>query len=207
MLSAADLFPGARLRGEDTGADDRCLVAIAQGLRAIGKSRWKVSLVPAEVLQARRPQRLHRLGFAAAALVAVVAVGGYLLAAAGLARREATVAGLEARLQIAEQQESEVREVADELGQLRTQLLVLGPQETRRHLALELLRTMAFYAPHEVVLTHVTLRSNEPVEIRGKAPTTVEIAELQGALALSPLVTRVGLLQATRPSALARKAK
>jgi hypothetical protein len=29
----------------------------------------------------------------------------------------------------------------------------------------------------------------------------VGISELQGALALSPLVTRVGLLQATRPSA------
>ena len=201
LLSAADLFPGAQLRGEDTGAADRCLVAIAQGLRAIGKSRWKVSLVPAEVLQARRAQRLHRLGFAAAALAAMIAIGGYLLATAGLARREATVAGLEERLQIAEQQEAEVQEVADELGRLRTQLQMLDPQEARRHLALELLRTMAFYAPDEVVLTHVTLRSNEPVEIRGTAPTTVEISELQGALALSPLVTRVGLLQATRPSA------
>lgn len=200
-LSASEIFPGAQLRGEDTAGADRCLIAIAQGLRAIGKSRWQVSLVPAEVLQARRAQRLRRLGFAAAALAAIVAIGGYLLAAAGLARREAMVVGLQERVQIAEQQEVQVREAADELGRLRTQLQMLQPQKARRYLALELLRTMAFYAPDDVVLTHLTLRSNEPVEIRGTAPTTVEISELQGALALSPLVTRVGLSQATRPSA------
>jgi hypothetical protein len=64
----------------------------------------------------------------------------------------------------------------------------------RRYAALELLNTIAFYGPEEIVLSRFTLQPDRSLELRGTAPSSAIAADLQQALGGSPLVADAQLL-------------
>ncbi len=199
-LSAGSLFPQAELHGASVEEADRCLVAIGQGLRSLGRSGWTISLLPREVSQVRRARRWRRAG-AVGGLLAVAAVAGaYLLAARALAHRSETVAQLRERAKSAIAERAYAQELAVEREQLKAQLDALEPVRTSRYAALELLRAVAFYGPEEIVLTHFSMRRDRSVEIRGNAPSPAVAAELQQALGSSPLAGDAELLGIARIS-------
>lgn len=193
-LAAADLFPRADLYGESMEVSDRCLVAIAQGLRSLGRSAWTISLLPREVSKARRARRLRQAGAVAALVVVAGMIGTYLLAARGLAKRAKTVNQLREEAKAAADQRAYAQELEVERERLEAQLDALEPARLSRYAALELLSTIAFYGPEEIVLTRFTLRRDRSLEIRGDAPSSAVTAELQQALDSSPFVADARLL-------------
>ena len=199
-LAAADLFPGARIQGDPREADS-CLLAIAQGLQSTSGSAWQISLVPQEVQAAHRLRRLRRAGAVAAVLVMASMMTWYLLTAGGLSQRSKELAQLEEQAEAAAFQSADVEELRAERDRLRTRLSALETVRLRRHLALELLRSIALYAPDDIVLSHFRLRPDQALEIRGTAPTATVAADLQDALEGSPLVTQATLVGIDRTGA------
>ncbi|UCC69412.1 MAG: type IV pilus assembly protein PilM [Armatimonadota bacterium] len=193
-LDAAELFPQAELSGESAQTSDRCLVAIGQGLRSVGRSAWTISLLPREVLQARRARRLRRVGALAAVLAVAGMAGAYMLAARTLARRTETVSQLREKARAAAAQRAYAEELDAERERFRAQLGALEPARLSRYAALELLNTIAFYAPDEIVLSRFTLQPDRSLEVRGSAPSSAVAADLQQALGGSPLVANAQLL-------------
>jgi hypothetical protein len=63
----------------------------------------------------------------------------------------------------------------------------------RRYASLELLRAIAIYAPQEISLSNLTLRPDQPLELRGTSAGSAAVAGLQHALGLSPLVRRASI--------------
>jgi len=193
-LSAAELFPEAELYGDSAEVADRCVVALGQALRPMGRSAWTISLLPRELAAARRGRRLR----AVAALSATIAIAGMALAYVGasraLARRGETVRKLERETKTAIAQRAYAEQFRAERDRLQTQLDALQPVRLRRYAALELLNTIAFYAPEDIVLSHFTLRPDHLLQIRGRAPNTAIVADLQKSLEKSPLVTDARIL-------------
>lgn len=192
-LSVASLFPQARVTGTDAAEADRCLLAIGLSLRAIGRSAWELSLLPREVSQLRRARRLRRAGIAAAALVVLALAGGYEVAARNLRALRLEVRQLEREAKDAERIERETKSLREQRDRLREQLDVLDPARRSRLLCLELLKAVSEVAPRGVVLTHFTLRPNQPLVVNGTAPDSLAVADLQAGLARVPLVTSVFL--------------
>ena len=199
-LSAADLFPGSELRGDSLEVADRCLLAMAGGLRAVGRSTSTISLLPSEVLRARRGARVRRFAFVGTAVVVLAITGAYLFAARQLTLRKASVDRLKEQEQVADARREQIEALRAERNRLRGQLDSLADAQIRRYTALELLRAMALYAPDEVVLTNFTLRRDQPLEIVGEAPNAGQVADLQNLLAESPLVREVNLRSWDRPT-------
>jgi len=200
VLSVARLFPGAQLVGGSAADADRCLSVIAQGLRPIGGSSWQISLLPPEVVQARRSRRLRVAGAAGALCVVAAVALGYVNVQRQIDRGEAEKISLTRQVEIEEQNQAYAVGLARERDYLRQQRETLDQTVLRRHTALELLRTMSLYAPKEIVLTRFTLRPEQPLIVRGNAPDSATVADLQVALARSPLITRVSLERADRTS-------
>ena len=75
-------------------------------------------------------------------------------------------------------------------------MALLREVQVRRYAALELLNTIAFYGPENIVLTNFTWRPDQDLQLRGRAPQSAVVADLQSALSESPLVTRVTLSSA-----------
>ena len=197
-LSCSEAFPDAELQGESAEAADRCLLAIGQGLQPARRSEWTISLLPREVAQARRALRLRRAGLLAALLLVLGMASGYVFAERGIARLERRVTELKERAKTAGEQRAYAEGLLTERARLRDQVDALEPARVRRYVALELLRSIALYAPEEVVLTHFLLRPQEPLVIRGTAPDSAEVADLQQVLAGAPLVTDVSLTTVDR---------
>ncbi len=195
-LSIRGSFPQAVLWGGDEEAANSCLLAIAQGLRGIGRSAWTISLVPPEVLEARRARLVRRAGLAAALLAALGLLVGYLVSARALAARAAEVSRLREELELARDSMGDIGALREERDRLQAQAERLSEAHIRRYMVLELLRAIGMYAPDELVLTQFTLRANQPVDIRGEAPSLGAAADLQAALARSPLLSRVTLERA-----------
>ena len=200
VLSVARLFPGAQLVGGSAADADRCLSVIAQGLRPIGGSSWQISLLPPEVVQARRSRRLRVAGAAGALCVVAAVALGYVNVQRQIDRGEAEKISLTRQVEIEERNQAYAVGLARERDYLRQQRETLDQTVLRRHTALELLRTMSLYAPKEIVLTRFTLRPEQPLIVRGNAPDSATVADLQVALARSPLITRVSLERADRTS-------
>ena len=200
VLSVARLFPGAQLVGGSAADADRCLSVIAQGLRPIGGSSWQISLLPPEVVQARRSRRLRVAGAAGALCVVAAVALGYVNVQRQIDRGEAEKISLTRQVEIEEQNQAYAVGLARERDYLRQQRETLDQTVLRRHTALELLRTMSLYAPKEIVVTRFTLRPEQPLIVRGNAPDSATVADLQVALARSPLITRVSLERADRTS-------
>ena len=198
LLAAAEVFSGSQLLGSDSETADRCLLAMAASLQAVGRSAWTVSLLPGEVVRARRALRLRRATVLAAMAVVVAMAAAYLLAAREVGAREGAVNDLRRHAKIAEEQRTQAEALRAEQERLHKQLASLELVRARRHAALELLRSIALYAPDEVILTHFTMRPDQPLDIRGTAPTSTIVADLQQALGRSPLVTEVSLTSADR---------
>jgi Tfp pilus assembly protein PilN len=125
----------------------------------------------------------------------------YLLTASGLSQRSKELAQLEEQAEAAALQSADVEELRAERDRLRRQLSALETVRLRRHLALELLRSIALYAPDDIVLSHFRLRPGQAFEIRGTAPSATLAADLQDALAGSPLVTQATLVGIGRTGA------
>ncbi len=197
-LSAADLFRDISLEGGDAQLADRCLVAIGGALRWIGRSEGTVSLLPAEVLQGRRAALL-RAAAVLGALAAIVAMAaGYAISAGRLAERQATLEVLRREEQSADDSLAASRSLLSERDRLRDQVGSLESMRTRRYAALELLRTMALYAPDDVVVTNFTMGRDRPLEVSGTAPTSATMVDFQDELGKSALVREVHLESATR---------
>lgn len=199
-LSAEEVFPGSDLHGDGLEGANRCLLAIAGGLLAVGHSVWKISLLPAEVLRTRRGARLRRLAFAGAMAALLAMAGGYLFAARAVKLRSAAAGRLKEQERIADARKAQMEELRAERDRLGEQVASLTEVRIRRYAALELLRAIALYAPDEVVLTNFTFRREQPLEIVGKAPNAALVADLQNLLADSPLVREVSLRSWDRPT-------
>jgi type IV pilus assembly protein PilM len=192
-LSAGQLFPRAHLRGDPPQAADHCLLAIGQALRGTAQSAWAISLVPPEVAQARRARVARRVGLAAVFIALVALITGYVLEARALGRRRVEVRALERQAKAAEGQSAAAKGLLGERDQLGQDLEDIQPAQARRYAALELLRTISEFAPKGVVLTHFTLRPEQPLVIQGTAPNSTAVADLQAGLASSRLITRLSL--------------
>ncbi|MCJ7822695.1 MAG: pilus assembly protein PilM, partial [Armatimonadetes bacterium] len=193
-LSTAALFPQAQLRGESPEVADRCLLAVGQALRAAGRSAWTISLLPREVVAARRARRLGVATTVAGVLVVAGMVMAYTEAARGLARRSETVRDLGKQTKTALAQRTYAEEVRAERERLQEQVDELKMVRLTRYTALELLNTIAFYSPKDIVLNDFTLGTDHSLEIQGSAPSTAVVADLQNALSASPLVTDIRIM-------------
>lgn len=200
VLSVARLFPGVQLVGGSAADADRCLSVIAQGLGPIGASAWQISLLPPEVVQARRSRRLRVTGAVGALCVIAAVALGYVNVQRQIDRGEAEKIDLTRQVEIEERNQAYAAGLARERDYLRQQRETLDQTVLRRHTALELLRTMSLYAPKEIVLTRFTLRPEQPLIVQGTAPDSATVADLQVALVRSPLITRVSLERADRTS-------
>ncbi len=206
VLSAPDLFPGTELVGVDLRTADRCLVAMAAGGRAVGRSQWTISLLPPEVLQVRRESRFRRLTAVVGAVVVAAMIALYVSSARDVGNLQADVEARRAGGELAAARQERARAILSERDQLRTRARALELIQVRRYAALELLRTIALYAPQEIVLTHFTLRPDQPLQIRGTAPDSTVVADLQQELGRSPLVSRASLTSVVRVSTRGRTA-
>lgn len=201
VLGATSLFADSELWGRDPATADRCLLAMAGALRAIGRSAWTVSLLPAELVQERRARRLRQLAALGVMAVLALMVTLYLAAAGEAGKRQTLVTDLKQRSKAVAKQRNSAEKVIAERDRLRAQAEALQIVRVRRYAALELLRTIDFYAPKEVVLTHFTLRPDQPLELRGAAPNPGTVADLQHALEQSPLVREASMTTADRTTA------
>ena len=196
-LSTAALFPQAELRGESPEVADRCLLAVGQALRAVGRSAWTISLLPREVLVARRARRLGLATAVAGLLVVAGMVVAYAESARALARRSETVRDLAKQMKTALAQRADAEQVRAERERLQEQVDELKMVRLTRYTALELLNTIAFYAPKDIVLRDFKLGTDHSLEIQGAAPSAAVVADLQDALSASPLVTDIRIMGVT----------
>jgi Tfp pilus assembly protein PilN len=120
------------------------------------------------------------------------------MAARQVAIHSADLPELQRRAQVADERRAALESLRSGRDRLREQLQALDPAHIRRYAALELLNTMALYSPDDVVLKTFTMRSGQPLEIVGTAPTSAMVVGFQEALRDSPLVTQVELDHATR---------
>ena len=199
-LTAGDVFPGSEVLGVDPQTADRCLTAVAAAARAAGRSSWTISLLPPEVLRARREGRLRRLSALGVAALLLAMIALYLTSARSVDRLEADVRGLRAKGEAAAVQQAEAEATLAERARLDAQAKSLALVQVRRYAALELLRTIGLYSPKEIVLTHFTLRPGQPLQLRGTAPNSTFVADLQHQLGASPLVTEASLTGVNRLS-------
>jgi type IV pilus assembly protein PilM len=193
VITATTAFPRAEFWGSDAQTADRCLLAMAAGLRAIGRSRWSLSLVPREMVQARRTARVRTVAAAAVLCVVLAMAGLYLMVSKQAAAERAGVNALRARLKSAETQRARAQAILSERDRLAEQMKSLQIVSVRRYAALELLRAIATYAPQGISLSQFTLRPDQPLELRGTAADSAAVVGLHHALGLSPLVKRASL--------------
>lgn len=192
-LSALTLFPTVSLRGSDDATAEHCLLAIGQGLRGLGRSNFTISLVPREIGVARRAALLKRLvALSALALIALFA-SSYTLAKASLARQVVQMGKLKKAQVVAKLESTQAEGFVATRDRLRAKLDTLDPVRARRYTALELLRTVSEGADKDIILSYFALRPDQPLLLRGSAPSSAAAADLQAYLAKSPLVTRVSL--------------
>ncbi|MBN1461857.1 MAG: type IV pilus assembly protein PilM [Armatimonadetes bacterium] len=191
--TVADVLPEASISPAPPEALDSSLTTIGTALRAVGRSRWELSLLPREVLESRRRGKLRTL-VAACVVIGVLALAGlYLQTLRTVDARRAEVASLEPKEVAARERAAEAQSLLDERDRLEEQMAALRKVQVRRYAALELLNTIAFYGPENIVLTNFTWRPEQDLQLRGRAPTSAVVADLQSAIAESPLVTRVDL--------------
>jgi type IV pilus assembly protein PilM len=205
-LSVSSLFPqavvrtGSGQRPEETRAADRCLLAVGVALRGVGLSAWGISLLPRELMQLRR-RRLRRLAGAVAAVVLLVGLGiGYAATARGVARDRAQVKLLSKQTETAEAEAKKVEDLVARRDLLRSQARVLESARRRRYVALELLKTISEAAPPEVRLTRFSAQADQLATIAGAAPDSATVANLEAALANSPLVKEASVEHTMRTS-------
>ena len=199
-LSAGDLFPGSEVLGIEPQTADRCLTTVAAAARAAGRSSWTVSLLPPEVHRARREGRLRRLSALAVAAILLAMIALYVASARSVHRLEADVGSLRTKAEAAAVQQAEAEAILAERARLDDQGESLELVRVRRYAALELLRTIGLYSPKEIVLTHFTLRPDQSLQLRGTAPNSTFVADLQHELGASPLVAEASLTGADRVS-------
>jgi type IV pilus assembly protein PilM len=200
VLSVARLFPEAALR-DPTENTNRFLISVAGGLLGVGRSAWTISLIPSEVMAERRARRRRTAGLVAAALAAAVLITGYFSSARNIARQQANVRQLEGEAAAAQQHRKESDQFVQERDRLRELADALALPRIRRHAVLEVLRTIALYAPPEIELTSFAMEPPQPLSIAGKAPTMAAAAQLQADLAQSQLLTDVVTQRAYRTTA------
>lgn len=192
-VTAAGMFPQAEFWGSDPPTANRCLLAIAAGLQALGKSAWSVSLLPAELQQQRRITRLRRLAAVAALAVVVLLAGWYLSLSQHVTAVRADMVELKTEVAAAGKRQAQLATALADRDTLRARADALRIVPVRRYAALELLRSAALYAPQEIVLSSLTMRPEQPVEVRGTAPDSTAVAAFQQALDGIPIVTKANL--------------
>ncbi len=192
-LTALAAFPHAEFWGTDPQTADRCLLAMGAALRAVRKSAWALSLVPPEVQQARRAARVRQLVGVGIVAVLVLMVTLQLLTGRQVAAQRIEVARLNAQVKRTEPQLAKAKAILQERDRLAQRMQSLEIVPIRRYAALELLLAISFYAPKDIVLTHFTMKPEQPLELRGSAGAPVEVAALQHAMGLSPLVKTASL--------------
>lgn len=199
-LSVVSLFPQARVRRDEATAPDHCLLAVGEALRGIGRSVWNVSLLPRELVQMRRARRLRLAGVAAAVVLIAALAVGYAAAARSIAQGRVEVKRLKAQAKAAaaEQQKTEVLRARRDL--LRSQTKVLDGARRRRYTALELLKTISEAAAPAVRLTRFSMGADQLVTVAGTAPDSAAVADLEAALANSPLVAEASVEHTMRTS-------
>ena len=199
-LTAGDVFPGSDVLCVEPQTADRCLTTVAAAARAAGRSSWTISLLPPEVLRARREGRLRRLSALGVAAVLLAMIALYVASARSVDRLEADVRSLRTKSEAAAVQQAKAEAILAERARLDDQAKSLELVRVRRYAALELLRTIGLYSTKEIVLTHFTLRPGQPLQLRGTAPDSTVLAGLQHQLGASPLVTEASLTGADRVS-------
>lgn len=200
VLTAVSAFPQAEFWGTDPQTADRCLLSIGAALRGVGRSAWSLSLVPPEVEQARRGARVKLL--AAAVVVAALAMMVALALATNgrVSAGRAEVAALRGKLKRMEPEQTNAQAILAERARLAAEAESLQIVPIRRYAALELMRAVTMYAPKDITLTHLTLRPEQPLELRGTAADPGAVAELQHAMGLFPLVKAASLTGIDRVS-------
>lgn len=198
FLSGGDVFPEADFRGPESTHADTCLMVMAAGFRGIGRSVWTISLLPPEVGRARRRGRTRRLSMAAGAFVVLAMALLYVASARQMYQLRSEVNALRQRSELAAQDRMRAEELLAERDGLRVRTDALEIVGIRRYAALELLRSLSLYSPKEISLTFFTLRPDQPLQIRGSAPNSAVLAELQHSMGLSRLVTDARLTGADR---------
>ncbi len=193
----ADLFSRARLL-TDPAEVDACLPVIGQALRGVGQSEWTISLLPPELMQARRVRRLRALGAAGGAAVAAALIVCYLFSARAITRLESERAELSAL----SEQTAELQAIATDLmntrDRLREQAAVMIEALQQRHAALEIIRTLSEQGSPKVRILSLSMGRDQPLVIRGTAPDPATVADLQVVLAASPLLEDVKVENAAR---------
>ncbi len=197
MPTLADLFPRARLLSDPQDAIP-CLPVIGQALRAVGQSAWTISLLPPELMQARRARRLRMVGAAAGTAAAAALILCYLCSARAIAGLESRRAELRQLQQRADEQRAEAEEVINTRDRLREQAGVMIEALQQRHAVLEILRTLSEKASPKVRILSLNMGRGQPLVIRGTAPDPATVADFQVALASSPLVDEVKVENAAR---------
>ena len=145
-------------------------------------------------------RRARRLGVAAAVAGVLIVAGmavAYTEAARALARRGETVRELGKQTKTALAQRADAEQVKAERERLQEQVDELKMVRLTRYTALELLNTIAFYAPKDIVLSDFTLGTDQSLEIQGAAPSTAVVADLQNSLSASPVVTDIRIMGVT----------
>ncbi len=203
-LSVEDVFADSELVGGDSEAADNCLAAISAAALAIGRSNWTISLVPAEIVKVRLARRARWLATAAVAASVLAMAALYVLLARDVSRLGGKVDALRLESESAIARQAEAQAILAERDQLKAQAEALEPVRLRRYVALELLRTIALYCPKEVVLTSFVLRPDEMLQLRGTAPNSAIVADMQDRLGQSFLVREVSLTGADRASGRSR---
>jgi len=141
------------------------------------------------------------------AAVLLVMVALYLLTSRQVAAQRIEVARLSDKVKRTEPQLANAKAILKQRDRLAEQMQSLEIVQTRRYAALELLRGISFYAPKDIVLTHFTMKPEQPLELRGSAGNLVEVAALQHAMGLSPLVKTSSLAGMDRVSSQGRVAE
>jgi type IV pilus assembly protein PilM len=199
VLTPAAVFPTAQLRGPDGGAASRCMLAIGEALRGIGRSRFTISLVPRDVLAAQRATVRRRVSaLLSVAMVAAVAFS-YFSASASVQHGTEVKGEREKALEARDKKTGKVVAATDECRGLEEDVQALQPVQASRYQALELLRSITEGASGQIILSSFHLRPEQPLLIRGTAPDFTTAADLQAYLQKSPLVTSITLDRIDRP--------
>lgn len=199
VLTPASVFPTAQLRGPDGGAAARCMLAIGEALRGLGRSQFTISLVPHDVLAVQRATIRRRVSTLVGVAMVAAVVLSYLSASSNVQRLTKGRDKLKKTLDAQEAAAAKVLAATDRCRGLEGDVQALQPVRASRYQALELLRAITEGSGGEIILTNFHLRPEQPLLIRGTAPDLTTVADLEAYLQKSPLVTSTNTDRIDRP--------
>jgi Tfp pilus assembly protein PilN len=133
-----------------------------------------------------------RLAAVLGCLLALVGmVAGYAYARQRIEARDAEATALGRPLKAAEGRQDMVVKLLEQRESLRGQVAEIDAALLRRYGTLEVLKAISEAASPEVELKGFTMQMDQPLVIRGTAPDSAVVADLQAKMEASPLLTKV----------------